>query len=232
MNETDIYREWAPPPAWRHVVACLWEQRVGRGRVQRVLPDGHADLLLYDSGDVKMVGLADAVALPELPPGTALAGVRLRPEAVGAALRTPASTVRNLTVPAEDVFGARQARRLADPKYLDAWVRAIQPDRRVAAAVEMLDAHSIEEVADLLSVNSRHLRRLLLAQVGLGPKTFQQVLRLQRFIRAADRGAALAAAGARAGYADQAHLTREVRRLAGLTPAQLLSQRRAPKQVQ
>jgi AraC-like DNA-binding protein len=53
-------------------------------------------------------------------------------------------------------------------------------------------------------------------------------LRLQRFIRAADGGAALAAAGAGAGYADQAHLTREVRRFTGLTPAQLLSQRRAP----
>lgn len=216
---------------WRHAVACLWEQRVARARVQRVLPDGHADLLFYESGEVEIVGLADVVALPELPAGTALSGVRLRPEAVGAALRTPASTLRNLTVPAEDVFGARQARRLVDPRYLDAWVRAIQPDRRVAAALKLLDAHPVEEVADLLTVSSRHLRRVLLAQVGLAPKAFQQVLRLQRFVRAADGGAALATAAADAGYADQSHLSREVRRFADVTPAHLVHQRRT-QQVQ
>src|SRR5215210_2636008 len=50
LNEADIYREWEPPPEWRHAVACLWEQRVGVERVQRVVPDGHADLLVHDSG--------------------------------------------------------------------------------------------------------------------------------------------------------------------------------------
>ena len=217
---------------WRHAVACLWEQRVARARVQRVVPDGHADLLFYGSGDVEIVGLADVVALPELPAGTVLSGVRLRPEAVGPALRTPASGLRNLTVQAEDVFGARKARRLVDPGYLDAWVRDIQPDSRVAAALTLLDAHPVEEVADLVSVSSRQLHRGLLAQAGLAPKALQQVLRLQRFIRAADAGALLAAAAADAGYADQSHLTREVKRLAGVTPAHLVNERRGQREPQ
>jgi AraC-like DNA-binding protein len=212
-------------------VACLWEQRVARTRIQRVLPDGHADLLFYGSGEVEIVGLADVVALPRLPAGTVLSGIRLRPEAVGPALRTPASALRNLTVLAEDVFGARQARRLNDPGYLDAWVRGIQLDDRVAAALQLLDAHPVEEVADLVCVSSRQLRRGLLAQVGLAPKALQQVFRLQRFIRAADGGALLAAAGADAGYADQSHLTREVKRFAGLTPAHLVNERRGQQQL-
>ena len=34
------------------------------GRVQRVLPDGHADVLLYESGEAQLVGMYDHVALP------------------------------------------------------------------------------------------------------------------------------------------------------------------------
>ena len=54
-----------------------------------VLPDGHADLLFHGSGEVEIVGVADTVALPTLAAGTVLRGVRLRPAAVGAALRVP-----------------------------------------------------------------------------------------------------------------------------------------------
>jgi AraC-like DNA-binding protein len=226
LNESDIYAEWEPPTGWRHAVACLWEQRVGAARVQRVLPDGHADLLFYGSGEVEIVGVADTVALPALAAGTVLRGVRLRPEAVGAALRIPGFALRNLTMAAEDVLGARSARRLGDPDFLDRWVRGIEPDGRVDATLRLLGAYRVEDVADLLNVSSRHLRRMLLEAVGLGPKAYQQVMRLQRFVTATDGGAPLALAAADAGYADQPHLTREVKRLSGLTPACLVNERR------
>ena len=225
LNESDIYREWEPSPGWRHAIACLWEQRVGATRVQRVLPDGHADLLFHGSGEVEIVGVADTVALPTLAAGTVLRGVRLRPAAVGAALRVPGVALRNLTLPADDVMGARWVRRLADPEVLDRWVRGIEPDGRVEAALPLLGAYSVEDVADLLNVSSRHLRRMLLEAVGLAPKAFQRAIRLQRFVTAADGGVPLAAAAADAGYADQSHLTREVRRLSGLTPASLIDER-------
>jgi AraC-like DNA-binding protein len=226
LNEPDTYREWAPPPEWRHAVACCWEQRVGpTGRVQRVLPDGHADVLVYDSGVVEVVGLHDAVALPLLPAGTRLHGVRLRPAAVAAAFGVSASSLRNATVAAADVVGARRARLLAEPGGIGAWIRSVSPDPRTVAAVRLLASHSVDDAADLLGLTPRHLRRILLADVGLGPKAFQRVVRLQRFVHAADAGAPLAAAAAEAGYADQSHLTRDVRALAGLTPAALARER-------
>jgi hypothetical protein len=55
------------------------------------------------------------------------------------------------------------------------------------------------------------------------------VLRFRRFVAWAGAGAPggdLAFAAARLGYADQAHLTRECARLAGVTPAALLAARR------
>jgi AraC-like DNA-binding protein len=225
LNESDTYREWAPPEAWRDVVACRWEQRVQGERTQRVLPDGHADVLLYGSGEVQLVGVYDHVALPVLPPGTMIRGIRLRPEAVAAAFRVDASELRNLTLPGEDVIGSRDARALHDDHAVDAWIRSIEPDRRTAAAIELLQTEPIDRVAERLGVSSRQLQRSIVRNVGLTPKTLQRVMRLQRFLDSADRGDALAAASADAGYADQSHLTREVRALSGLTPARLLAER-------
>jgi AraC-like DNA-binding protein len=228
LNESDIYREWAPPEAWREVVACCWEQRVDTGRVQRVLPDGHADVLLYGSGAVELVGIYDHVALPVLPGGTEIRGIRLRPEAIASAFRLEASELRNVTVPAEDVIGARGARRLRDDHAVDAWIRSITPDRRTAAAIKLLQSVSVEGAATKLGISPRQLQRAIVGNVGLPPKALQRVMRMQRFLHLARRRGELAAAAADAGYADQSHMTREVRALSGLTPARLLADRASP----
>ena len=75
----------------------------------------------------------------------------------------------------------------------------------------------------------RQLRRRCHAAVGYGPKTLQRVLRFRRFVSRIDAYPDvldLAAIAAEAGYADQAHLTRECGKLSGLTPAALARQRR------
>jgi len=68
----------------------------------------------------------------------------------------------------------------------------------------------------------RQLRRRFDERVGYGPKTLAANLRFQRLV-AELRSARLelAAAAAAAGYADQAHLSRESLRLAGLSPREL-----------
>lgn len=226
LNESDFYCEWAPPSAWRRAVVCRWEQSTGGGRAQRVVPDGHADLLLYDDGRTDVVGLHDVVALPELSTGTHVHGVRLRPSVVAAAFGVPAAELRNRTVAASDVVGSRRARRLHDPSALDAWLRSVAPHARADAAVGLLADRSVSDTADAIGVSARHLDRLLLDQIGLPPKVYQRVLRSQRFVHAVDAGVALAAAAADAGYTDQPHATREVRALAGITAARLATERR------
>ncbi len=206
-------------------MACCWEQRVGVDRVQRVLPDGHADVLVYDEGRIEVVGLHDEVDLPFLPQGTRIRGIRLRPHAVAAAFHLDASSLRNRTVPLEDVLGSRGARRLVDPRQRDAWIRSIDPGRRVEHAVRLLATHTVDGAACELGLTSRQLRRVFLAEVGLSPKAFQRVLRMQRFLSAVEQVGGLASAAADAGYADQAHMTREVRSLAGITPARLVQYR-------
>jgi len=82
----------------------------------------------------------------------------------------------------------------------------------------------VAEVADEVGYSRRHLGSLLRAEIGLSPKEYQRVARFERsrslLVAAATAGrVSLADVAARAGYADQAHLTREWVRLAGCSPS-------------
>jgi AraC-like DNA-binding protein len=70
----------------------------------------------------------------------------------------------------------------------------------------------IEQLSDWIGFSNRQLRRRFSAAVGYGPKMFQSVLRFQRLLHLAGNKNAprnLARLSADAGYADQAHMTRE-----------------------
>lgn len=83
----------------------------------------------------------------------------------------------------------------------------------------------MRNLADAASLSERQLHRRCRAAFGYGPATLRAVLRLQRFMALARRstGAGLAELAQRAGFSDQAHLAREARRFAGLTPTALLA---------
>jgi AraC-like DNA-binding protein len=145
---------------------------------------------------------------------------------------------RVAAVPPTDGLAVLQARLLA---RLGA-AREPRPDPLVAAAVHLLEGHAVLPgrvggLGDALGLGERQLRRRFHAAVGYGPKTLARVLRFQRLLGLLDRAGpdspggargrpSLALAAADAGYADQAHMTTECARLAGLTPAALLAERR------
>lgn len=72
-----------------------------------------------------------------------------------------------------------------------------------------------------LAMSERTLRRRFDESFGYGPKTLDRILRYQRYVQQSRvaRGAPTAVLAVEAGYADQAHLVRESRRLSGNTPA-------------
>jgi AraC-like DNA-binding protein len=226
------YRERRPVVP-HPLVECRWEQRVdSAGYVQRVLPDACADVIVSAAGEATVVGPATSVHLPRLSGGERLRGLRFRTAAIGTVLGLPANELRDVQVPLRDLFPAREAARIADqvwrgelPSFLDPGVR----DRRVEHALVGLRRQTrVADIADDLGMSARHLRRLILAETGLEPRMLSRVARFQRFLDLSDRAAepSLAGLAARAGYADQPHLTREVRALSGLTPSALLAERR------
>lgn len=77
-------------------------------------------------------------------------------------------------------------------------------------------------LARALEMSERTLRRRFDESFGYGPKTLDRILRHQRFLRLSIRSDdSTAMLASEAGYADQAHLIRESRRLTGNTPQEL-----------
>jgi AraC-like DNA-binding protein len=97
----------------------------------------------------------------------------------------------------------------------------------VAAAGALSRGVRVGEVAADLGLLPRTLRRRFTAAVGLTPKRFARVQRMQRLVRDLDgqRDADWAALAAGHGYADQSHLVDEFRALAGVTPGEYLRSR-------
>ena len=103
--------------------------------------------------------------------------------------------------------------------------RMTMPDPIIAVAARALRGPgSIADTADRLGLSERQLRRRCLTAFGYGPKTLQRILRFQRALTLARSGMPLADTAVETGYVDQAHLSHEVRRLAGVPLGELTSQ--------
>jgi len=230
LNETDTYREFAPPAHLRDSIACFWMRR-GDGGTVRVLPDACSDLVWRSGAGAMLAGPDTGPAFSLTQAGQLIVGARFLPGAGGPALGLPLEEVRDRRIPLADLGLDPRDRLAGDLEPLDAlaamsavaarMATADGPDRAVqAGAVRLLDpGQRVDRLADDLGLSERQLRRRFRAAVGYGPKTLQRVLRLRRFLRG-DR-ADLGRAALDAGYADQSHLTRECRRLTGLSPARL-----------
>jgi AraC-like DNA-binding protein len=100
-------------------------------------------------------------------------------------------------------------------------VRGVHP--AIAFALERFA--STREVAPVAAASGYSQRRFLALfreAVGLSPKVYCRVGRLQDALARAARGERWADVALAAGYSDQAHLVREFREIAGVTPGEYL----------
>ncbi|MFI6079575.1 helix-turn-helix domain-containing protein [Streptomyces sp. NPDC051217] len=205
------------------------------GPVYPVLPDGCMDLL-WIGGRLGVAGPDTHAYQPDLQGDTVggggeCVGVRFAPGIAPALLGVPAYELRDRRVDLADLWPGPEAREIAerlaaatDPAAalesvaLRRMALAGPPDPLLRAVVDGLDAgHTVASVADLVGLGTRRLHRRSLDAFGYGPKTLARVLRLQRALALVRSGAPYAEAAVAAGCADQAHLARETRDLAGLT---------------
>ena len=224
-----MYREHAPPPDLAEHVACVWTS-VSRGGT--IFPDGCVDLV-WRGSQLVVAGPATGPLSSDIPVGTPVFGVRFRLGIAGVALGLPAGEFTDANVPVADLWGPAYDERVAvgGPAALVEIVRerlAGAPVDAVAraAALEMARPGArVNSLGDTLGLSERQLRRRFADAVGYGPKTLARILRFQRFLALTGSGEELARLALSAGYADQAHLTRETRRLAGRTPLELVAAR-------
>lgn len=227
-------REHRPPAGLELLVECLWENEPETDIVQRVVPDGCVDIIWLHERELVITGADSHARRVPLRGATRLSGIRLAPGAAGPVLGIPASEVRDQDVPLALVWG-KQGSVLADaiaaasaPRRLHLLAEMVAQrnatlDPLVNAAMGRLNAADARtgKIAAELGVSERQFLRRIEASVGYGPKMLARVARLRRLATLPD--GPLAARALAAGYASQAHMNDEVRRLTGVTPVVFLA---------
>jgi AraC-like DNA-binding protein len=216
---------------------CTWELTAAGGE-RRIVPDACVDLI-WKGEELTIAGPDTGPRLVPMPAAGQVHGARLRPGAAGAVLGLPATELRDVVVSAAEVLGRATAEPLveslaAEPDPRIALARALtrhqrrEPDRLVDAAVVALarPRARIDTVAVELGVSQRQLHRKVSDAVGYGPKTLARILCFRRLQELAP--APLAELALEAGYADQAHMTAEVTRLAGIQPVRFFKEWTSP----
>ena len=111
---------------------------------------------------------------------------------------------------------------IADAFLLRKLGEADEPSPEVIWAFERIAASGgrakVASIAREIGWSRKHLAWRFADEVGLGPKSVSRIVRLNRAIAAAKAGDGWAGIAADCGYADQAHMVREFRELAGNSP--------------
>ncbi|MFC0112666.1 DUF6597 domain-containing transcriptional factor [Kibdelosporangium aridum] len=243
------YRERLPVPQLSAHVSCVWLQEVAPDAEPywfQAVPNGTVEVVCVLGGMPYVIGLQSGRTRELLTPGTVMVGVRFRPGAAAPVVRASAGDLVDLTVGYDDLWNPRAALRVGElvaaarspqdaAARLEAEVlrlvhAAAEPDPVVRAAVGLLTTGPVNAVHTLaaeLYVSDSQLRRRFSTAVGCSPKVLQRTLRFWGFLALAQAGPrprrSLTELAAVAGYADQAHLSREVVSITGVPPTELLA---------
>jgi AraC-like DNA-binding protein len=158
-------------------------------------------------------------------------------------LGLPLSDLAGRSVALDDILNGKRVRDLVErvgeaPNAVAARDVVIElitelddkPDRLIVRALQMFTASGRDEarvakVARSLAISERQLERRFLATVGVTPKRWQQLNRFHAAMMRPSNVETLIDTAMSAGYYDQAHFNRDVRRRTGMTPTALLRTR-------
>jgi len=257
----ELVRHLAPPPeAFPWVEHLVVDRRPALERGPwRIVPDPCAHLLASFApgrGDrpglllhASVVGARSRFVDADVTRRGLTVAVRLRPGALAALTRTPASDLSDRGVRLPEIFGpegrrteeevmeaagAEEAVAALLALVLRASAGSEPPDWRVRAVARALDdprpAAGVGELARRFGLAARTLRQVAADAVGLSPRRWLRVRRLFRALEltAAGEGRSWRWVAVRAGYHDPPHLTREFQALLGETPGRWLARRAVP----
>jgi AraC-like DNA-binding protein len=220
------YEEQPPPPALEGLVKTRWTLAGGGAPGawldQQAVPDGCVEVIRRIAGRSRWGGdqpAAFAVGLIERPEGFGISGdarfegLRLWPWAWGQISEIPLAAMRGRWLP---FAAAGIEERLAASPALAATGRAI------------VAAQSVAEMRRGTGMSPRTLQRWFAVHVGLPPRSYLRLLRFHKAFEQVPAQPSLADHAAASGFADQAHMARDFRALAGVPAKQARRAARGP----
>ena len=201
---------------------------------------------LWTGSRLNVAGPNTQIVTATMPCAAILVGARFRPGIAARWLGVSAAELLNAHLFLEDIWSRSATVRLSDElahadsadataatlerALIDRLHQVAPVDPIISATVAAAKARPgkrgvIRGLIDEFGWSERTLRRRCREAFGYGPKTLERILRFQGFLRLLANGRApLSVLALEAGYADQAHLSREVRRLSGQSPGALIAQ--------
>ncbi|MBP2366470.1 helix-turn-helix domain-containing protein [Pseudonocardia parietis] len=247
----------ADRPEYEGVELVGYRDLAGHGLDMRVLPEPGLTIVLVIDGELRIdrtrsvaAGIASGVGVNSVPVrgrDLVCVDIHLSPLAAHSVLDGAVAELAGTVVSIEDLWGATAHRIRAALAGTDRWeerfseLRATLADKlhtnrsvdpEVAFVWRELVANAgHRRIGDLAAETGWSRKRLwsrFTAQIGVTPKRAAMLMRLTPAIEAIVAGTAVADVAARCGYADQSHLARDLKGLAGYTPASLFRDRYEP----
>jgi AraC-like DNA-binding protein len=220
------------------------EHSVPTGSMHIAIRLNDAPLKLYDGDVARTVshgvvgGARSSFYVRDISKPVVSVGAQLYPGAAEMLFGVPADELAERHTSLDDLWGrdASLAReQIAEAKTLQKrldvfenilakripQVRGVHP--MIANALAKLEGEwSVNEIVDESGVSHRHFIALFKRSVGLAPKTYARILRVQKALTLATNAQLqLVDVALDCGYSDQAHLTRELKEVAGVSPSEL-----------
>jgi AraC-like DNA-binding protein len=238
---------------WRHSGSNYRSRALPRGAVTIVFDVGRRQQLDFYTADghtrltvppAVVTGPHRASYVTDIAADEPAMAIHFRPGGAFPFLGIPLGDLQDVAVGLDEIWGSSgrevHERLIAAPSvaarfgiledFLLSRARfSVGRDPDVAAALAAVEANPSVQMADvrrLTGLSTKRMIALFRAEVGLAPKAYARVRRLQAALRHLDAGAAGGARiAADTGYFDQAHFVREFRSFTALTPTQYGRQR-------
>lgn len=217
------YREHPPPPRLEGLVKACWTLAGGGDAVdwvaQQAVSDGCVEVIRRLAGRSRWegdqperfaVGLIERPETFEISGDSRFEGIRLWPWAWALISDIPLAAMRGRWIAFEGPPDIPEAAALA------------------ATGRAILAAPTVAEMARNTGMSPRTLQRWFERHVGMPPRRYLRLLRFQKAFEQMPGEASLAAHAADQGFADQAHMAREFRALAGMPAKQARKTAKGP----
>jgi AraC-like DNA-binding protein len=224
------YAELPIPASLSAMVAAIWTIDLGGDPAawvaQDATPDGCIELIRRlrgrsawdgDQPEIFATGLNLSPIRFAMSGDARFLGVRLWPWAWKQLSRVPPRDFIGRWI-AVDTAGPIAALLDEPDEIVDRLGRMLDEEEPLAAAV--LNARTAGDIVSASGRPHRAIQRWFEANVGMPPRQYLRLLRFRRTMTGlAEPAASLADRAARGGFADQAHMARDFRQLAGTRPS-------------